>query len=573
MAVAGLAAAIGPLLVVTGTLIVSFSKVMAALPPLIAAFRTIQTVVSGNVIPAFVRLNAVLLANPVLIVVGVLAALAAAFVYVYQRSETFRALTESMVRPILDLATAIRDGLGAALTWIGSAFSNVFGAVLDGISTFVQGTLNFLGRLLPEGVRQSLATFGENMTTGVRNAVNTAQQIISELRGPSLDLGVTGSNSAARDALYGPVIQASADAGTAIKEAAESYTQSLIEGARLNTLNSSEVRDLIALQAEYREKLAQGNLTLQERNDITQRLNRVTEATSTALSVNTGELLVSRTAMGLNTQAMRLQTIETGEVTATMSNLKQTATKTSGAMSQIATAGLGQIGNFLGQFSPMSLAMEALGEVFRVLQPVIDALKEPFKIIAQIIGRALIPILQAFWPIIRGLVISFSYVAEIFFKVAGGIASAVGGAIAAIGGVIAKIPLLGGVGRSIQERGQAIANIGAGFSQAGREMKDLREEIRNMDFAGVGQEEQTNALLVEGNKEQARVAANTQRMADAIEDGALKPSMVINVTVEGGEDGRMTGQSIAAAVLEEIDRRLGENTLRDSRFDGMMMAL
>jgi hypothetical protein len=573
VAVAGLAAAIGPLLVVVGTLIVSFSKVMVALPQMVAAFRTLQTVVSGNVIPAFVRLNAVLLANPILIVVGVLAALAAAFVYVYQRSETFRALTESMVRPILDLATAIRDGLGAALTWIGNAFSNVFGAVLEGIASFVQGTLNFLGKLLPEGVKQSLANFGESMTSGVRNAVNTAQQIISELRGPSLDLGVTGSNAAARNALYGPVIEASQQAGEAISAAADAYTNSLIEGARLNTLNSSEVRDLITLQAEYRERLAQGNLTLQERNDITNRLNRVTEATSAALQVNTGELLVSRTAMGLNTQATQLQTIEIGAVTATMSNLSQTATRTSGAMSQIASAGLGKIGDFLGQFSPMSLAMEALGEVFKVLQPVIDSLKEPFRIIAQIIGRALIPILQAFWPIIRQLVIAFSYVAEIFFKVAGGIASAVGGAIAAIGGVIAKIPLLGGIGRSIQERGQAIANIGAGFSQAGKEMKDLRESIRDIDLSGVGEEEQTNTLISEGNKEQAKTAANTARIADAIEGGELGARVQVNVTVQGGDDPEGTGRAVAARVAEEIDRVLGESSLRESRLDGMMFAI
>jgi hypothetical protein len=573
VAVAGLAAAIGPLLVVVGTLIVSFSKVMVALPQMVAAFRTLQTVVSGNVIPAFVRLNAVLLANPILIVVGVLAALAAAFVYVYQRSETFRALTESMVRPILDLATAIRDGLGAALTWIGNAFSNVFGAVLEGIASFVQGTLNFLGKLLPEGVKQSLANFGESMTSGVRNAVNTAQQIISELRGPSLDLGVTGSNAAARNALYGPVIEASQQAGEAISAAADAYTNSLIEGARLNTLNSSEVRDLITLQAEYRERLAQGNLTLQERNQITQNLNRVTEATSAAMRVNTGELLVSRTAMGLNTQATQLQTIEIGAVTATMSNLSQTATRTSGAMSQIASAGMGQIGNFLGQFSPMSLAMEALGEVFKVLQPVIDSLKEPFRIIAQIIGRALIPILQAFWPIIRQLVIAFSYVAEIFFKVAGGIASAVGGAIAAIGGVIAKIPLLGGIGRSIQERGQAIANIGAGFSQAGKEMKDLRESIRDIDLSGVGEEEQTNTLISEGNKEQAKTAANTARIADAIEGGELGARVQVNVTVQGGDDPEGTGRAVAARVAEEIDRVLGESSLRESRLDGMMFAI
>jgi hypothetical protein len=573
VAIAGLVAAIGPLLVVTGTLLTSYAKVMTALPAAAQAFRTVQMVISGNVIPAIVKLNAVLLANPIGIVIAALAALAAAFVYVYRNSETFRQIINNLFPSLMEIARALRDGLGGALEWVGNAFVSVFGAITNTISSFVAGTLNFLGGLLPEGVRESMANFGDSMTSGVRRAVDTAKQIISELRGPSLDLGVTGSNAAARDALYSPVMEASAEAGAAIQEAAEAYTSSLIEGARLNTLNSSEVGELIAMQAEYRQQLAQGNLTLAERNRLTTELNTITGATSEALRVNTGELLTSRAAMGLHTNSLQLATIETGEVAATMEHLAQKTSATSGIMQQIGSAGMSKISDFLGQFSPLSIAMEMLGEVFKVLQPIMDALRQPFQIMAQILGRAVIPILKAFWPPIRALAIAMSYVAEILFRVAGGIASAVGGAIAAIGGVIAKIPLLGGVGRSIQARGQDIQAIGAGFTQAGREMKDLREALRDMDLSGVGEEEQTNTLLAEGNKEQAKVAANTQRMADAIETGALKPNMTINVTVSGSEDPRMAGQSIAQAVMEEIDRRLGENSLRDSRFDGMMMAL
>jgi hypothetical protein len=570
VAVAGLAAAVGPLLVVFGTLITSFSKVVGALPGMIAAFNTLQTMVSSNVIPAIAKLNAVLLANPVVLVVAALTALAAAFVYVYQRSETFRELTEGMVRPIINLATAIRDGLGATVTWIGNAFANVFGSIADVISGFVGGALNFLGGLLPQGVRDSIIGFRDNLTGGVRSAVDTAAQIISELRAPSLDLGVTGSNAAARDALYGPVISASTEAAETIRRNAEAYRDSLIEGARLNTLNGREVSDLIRLQGMYRERLAAGNLSLQERNQITTDLNRVTEATTSAMRVNVGELAVSTVAMGTHNRGLNLATIEIGAVTRSMGHLQAGVQKASSVLQDIGTAGKAEIMGFLSQFGPVAFAMELLGEVFKVLQPIIDALKEPFKLIAQIIGRALIPILQAFWPIIRLLAIAFSYVAEIFFNIAGGIAKAVGGAIAAIGGVIAKIPFLGSIGRGIQEQGRAIQNVGTGFRQAAQDMKELRDSLRNMDLGEVGETEKTNALLIENNDQQMLIADNTQRIADAIEDGAMKPDVTINVTVQGGGSASDIGIAISEELAGEIERILGESTLRDERLDGLM---
>jgi phage-related protein len=572
VAIAGLAASIGPLLVVTGTLLSSYAKVVQALPVLAKNFSTLSSLVTTNVVPAFAKMNAVLLANPIAIVVASLAALAAAFVYVYQRSETFRALTENMVRPIIDLATAMRDGLGKVLVFIGDAFTSVFGSLVDTVSGFVGGVLNFLGNLLPAGVRESMSNFGNNLTSGVRSAVDTAKQIIGELRAPSLDLGVTGSNAAAQNALYGPIIEASTNAGGMLTGSAERVqqvtaeqvqaqirlteatypatrsvealtervnatnraqaisTDALIRGAQLNTLNQSEVLLLTEYQRQLRAELEAGTGTLAERNRITEELNKTTEA------------------------------------------LGRVQGDTTSKMGQFASAGLGQLSQFMGQFTPMGIAMELLGDVFKSLQPIVDSMKAPIKAVATALGAALLPVLKALWPIFRAIGIAGTYLAQVIFTVVGAIYRVVGGAISAIGNLIAKIPGLGGAGRGIASVGDAISNVGKGFQDAAKEMVNARDELRKISF-DEDEAQETQALIAEGNKEQAKTAYNTARIADALESGDMGTTVQVNVTIQGGSDPDATGRAVAVRVAEEIDKILGETTLRESRLDGMMLAL
>jgi hypothetical protein len=569
--------------------------VIAGLAALAAAIGPVMLGI-GKLIPLLKTAFAVISANPIGILVIALAALSIAFIEAWNRSETFRNVIMSVVDPVIALAQTLRTALGSALAAVTSMFTNTFDAIFSTVSNIIGGIIDRVGRFLPESIRTAMGEFRDSLVSGVSAAVKTAQDIINELRGPSLDLGVTGSDADATDAL------------NTIKVAADNYVSSLVEGAKLNTLNSTEVRELITLQGEYRNRLAQGNLTLAERNTLTTQLNRITESSSAALAINTGELMTSRTAMGLHTSTLQLATIETGQVTRTMGQLTQSTSKTSQIMQQIGAEGMGKIGNFLSQFSPLSLAMQMLGEVFKVLQPIMDSLKAPFMMVAQILGRAVIPILQAFWPPIRALAIAMSYVAEVIFRIAGGIASAVGGAIAAIGSVIAKIPLLGGVGRSIQARGQDIQAIGAGFTQAGREMRDLRDSLRSMDLGEAEEEagDKASQAIMEGTdnvvaaiydtagtKELAEMSMGIESMGEDIHrltrpetDTAFGMAVandsftdrsslrVENITIDarGTTDPESTGRSVARAFVDEIDRVLGENSLRDNRFDGMMMA-
>jgi hypothetical protein len=578
VAIAGLAAAIGPLLVVTGTLLTSYAKVIQTLPVLMNNYNAVANIVNTKVVPSIVKMNAALVANPIGIVVVALGALAAAFVYVYQRSETFRELVSFMVQPILNLATAIRDGLGQMLIWLGDAFTNVFGAVTQTVVGFVGGVLDFLGKLLPQGVRDSMELFSNNMTERVRAGVDTAKQIISELRAPSLDLGVSGSNAAAQSALYGPIVEASNNTGAIMTSNAENVrtataaqvqsqirltdvmypatdsvqtltgrieqatraqalsSDALIRGAELNTLNQNEVLLLVEYQRQLQQELASGTHTLSERNKITEELNKTTRALGSVQEATTSK------------------------------------------MGQLASAGLGQLSGMMSQFTPMGIAMQLLGEVFKQLQPIVDALKAPIKAVAVAFGQALLPILKAIWPIFRAIAIAGTYLAQVIFTISGALYRVVGGVISAIGNLIAKIPGLGGAGRGIASVGDSISNVGRGFQDAASEMSNIRDSLRNMSFDDTDEDvakavTRSGASVVDAIKGSPDPFAPPPGgiYAGTENDGSdpFRRPIDITINVNGAGD----PGTVASRVVEAIDRALGETTLRETRLDGTMVAL
>ncbi|TDD98895.1 hypothetical protein [Jiangella asiatica] len=104
-------------------------------------------------------LNAVLRANPIGIVITVLAALVAAVVLAYQRSETFRRIVQAAFGAVLaagravgnGVATAmrtVRDAVGGAASWVGGrvdAIVGFFTGMPGRISRAVSGAFNGLG--------------------------------------------------------------------------------------------------------------------------------------------------------------------------------------------------------------------------------------------------------------------------------------------------------------------------------------------------------------------------------------------------------------------------------------------
>jgi len=205
--------------------------------------------------------------------------------------------------------------------------------------------------------------------------------------------------------------------------------------------------------------------------------------------------------------------------------------------------------------------MEVLGETFETLKPVIESLMEPFRIIGQVLGKALASILRALFPIIKSMAIAFTYVGQIFFKVAELISKAIGYAVYGIGKAIDAIPFVSA--KSVIRAGQSLINVGEGFGQAYKDLGEAREEIKGLELPDekAKQSEEMAAKSTDANVE---TAENTKRIADALEEQNKRPPPTITVHAGGGADGRQIGSDIA----RQLDDYYGRGVIREERNAG-----
>lgn len=138
----------------------------------------------------------------------------------------------------------------------------------------------------------------------------------------------------------------------------------------------------------------------------------------------------------------------------------------------------------LGVFNPLAI----IGAVFRTamesLTPVMEALAPPAEMLGTILGSALAPVLKGMFPIFKGLAIAATYVGQVFFNIAGGIATAIGWLVEAIGSVVGVI--FRRVGRTLENIGKDLQSAGKGFFEGASAMSTARDEIRAMDWDDLG---------------------------------------------------------------------------------------
>lgn len=108
--IAGVAAAIGPLLVVGGKVVSGIGTLMTLGPKLVSAFNAVKG--------AFTALSAVFSANPIGLVIAAVAALVAAFIYCWNKFEGFRNF-------FINAWEAIKKGVSNAAQWVKTAISNI----------------------------------------------------------------------------------------------------------------------------------------------------------------------------------------------------------------------------------------------------------------------------------------------------------------------------------------------------------------------------------------------------------------------------------------------------------------
>ena len=160
LTIAGIAAAIGPVLLVGGKLLVGIGKVLEYGPRIVGAIKTVATGAKA--------LWGVLAANPVFLVIAGIAALVAAFVYLWKNNESFRNfwinLWEKIKSAVSNAAEAIRGWIDS----IKETFNNVkdrLAAIWDAITTKVTSAWETIKNVVQVGIMfiQNIISFAKEV--------------------------------------------------------------------------------------------------------------------------------------------------------------------------------------------------------------------------------------------------------------------------------------------------------------------------------------------------------------------------------------------------------------------------
>ena len=113
LTIAGVVAALGPLLIFVGKVMGAVGTIMTWAPQIQAALTMLSTTVLPAIQGALSSLWAVLMANPIILVVAAVAALVAAFIHFWNTSEEFRQFWINLWESIKATATAVWEALSA----------------------------------------------------------------------------------------------------------------------------------------------------------------------------------------------------------------------------------------------------------------------------------------------------------------------------------------------------------------------------------------------------------------------------------------------------------------------------
>lgn len=154
LTIMAIVAAIGPVLIAIGKMATGVGALMTLAPKIVTAISAVQKV--------FAFLGTTMLANPIGIIIAAIAALVAAFIYLWNNCESFRNFWISLWDNIKSVAVTVFNALKDFFAMIWGIIENVFTTAVNGISTFLSSAWNAI----------------KNVVTIVMNAISTVIQTI-----------------------------------------------------------------------------------------------------------------------------------------------------------------------------------------------------------------------------------------------------------------------------------------------------------------------------------------------------------------------------------------------------------
>ena len=132
--IALLAAALGPVLIVIGKVISAVGTIMTIVPKIAGVINTVKT--------AFAALNLTMLANPIVLIIAAIAALVAAFIYLWNNCDSFRQFWIDLWENVKQIAVTVWNGLKAFFSSVWQAISSLASTVWGGIKSFFSSVWN-----------------------------------------------------------------------------------------------------------------------------------------------------------------------------------------------------------------------------------------------------------------------------------------------------------------------------------------------------------------------------------------------------------------------------------------------
>lgn len=134
LVIGGIVAAAGPVLIIVGKIISAVGTIMTIVPKL----ASVINVVKG----AFAGLNAIMAANPILLIITAIAALVAAFIYLWNNCEGFRQFWIDLWENIKQVAIVVWEAIKNFFVAVWEAIKSVFQTVFEVIKTLVTTYFN-----------------------------------------------------------------------------------------------------------------------------------------------------------------------------------------------------------------------------------------------------------------------------------------------------------------------------------------------------------------------------------------------------------------------------------------------
>ncbi len=131
--IALVAAAIGPVLIIVGKIISAVGTIMTIVPKVAGAIKAVKG--------AFAGLNAVMAANPIILVIAAIAALVAAFIYLWNTSDEFRQFWIDLWENIKAVAIAVWEAISTFFSQAWEAIKSTAETVWNGIKDFFHRAL------------------------------------------------------------------------------------------------------------------------------------------------------------------------------------------------------------------------------------------------------------------------------------------------------------------------------------------------------------------------------------------------------------------------------------------------